>query len=187
MSKFLLLLGPSGVGKSSIIDELYRVDSRFRYISPFTTRELRKGETNKVHIEEEQMDAMAEKGAFLTINQIYGIRYATPKDSVLEELRNENFPIIDWPVNRMEVMHEAFPGQIYAVYILPPSKQILAERLRVDGRDTTGERLQKGVEELNAYENSEYEGLYDFAIISEDSQLESVAKAIYQKYIGSFN
>ncbi|MBI2459148.1 MAG: hypothetical protein HYV53_01175 [Parcubacteria group bacterium] len=58
MSKFLLLLGPSGVGKSAIIDELSKFDNRFVYISPYMTRPLRLGEKNKVAVSDEQMDEM---------------------------------------------------------------------------------------------------------------------------------
>ncbi|HBD04983.1 TPA: hypothetical protein DCZ32_00830, partial [Candidatus Uhrbacteria bacterium] len=58
MSKLLLLLGPSGVGKSAIIDELSKLDSRFVYISPYMTRPLRQGERNKIAVSDEQMDEM---------------------------------------------------------------------------------------------------------------------------------
>ena len=44
MQKFLLLLGVSGVGKSTIIRKLLAMDERFVYISPYITRQLREGE-----------------------------------------------------------------------------------------------------------------------------------------------
>jgi len=187
MSKFLLILGPSGVGKSSIIQELCLLDDRFLYISPFTTRPLREGEVDKVHIGDGEMSAMDKEGAFLAVNQLYGTRYATPKAPVVEALRTGNFPILDWPVSQMETMEAAFPGKLYAVYILPPSAEVLADRLRRDGRDVTGDRLQKGIEELVAYENSDYEGLYEYCIVSEESNIMNVAKAIYDRYLRSFS
>ena len=67
MSKFLLLLGPSGVGKSAIIDELSKLDSRFVYISPYMTRPLRVGERNKVAISDKQMDKMWARGELLSV------------------------------------------------------------------------------------------------------------------------
>lgn len=81
MTKFLLLLGPSGTGKSTIIRELRQMDERFIYISPYITRPLRENETDKVHISDQEMDLRKENGEFLTINNLYGIRYATSHDS----------------------------------------------------------------------------------------------------------
>lgn len=81
-TKFLLLLGPSGVGKSTIIRDMQAMDSRFVYISPYITRSLRKGEQDKIQISNQEMDERAARGEFLVINSFYGIRYATPNDSI---------------------------------------------------------------------------------------------------------
>jgi guanylate kinase len=113
VSKFLLLLGPSGVGKSTIIEELCRIDKRFVYISPYTTRPLREGEKNKISISGEQMDEMWSRRELLVINKLYGIRYATPRLPIEEALASEGFPVLDWPVSRIEVMNQAFPNQLY--------------------------------------------------------------------------
>jgi len=104
MSKFLLLLGPSGVGKSSIIEELLQLDSRFVYISPFMTRALREGEKNKISISGEEMDKMWNRGELLVINELYGIRYATPRLPIVQALAQGNFPVLDWPISRIEAI-----------------------------------------------------------------------------------
>ncbi|MBU4010588.1 MAG: guanylate kinase, partial [Proteobacteria bacterium] len=62
LSKFLLLLGVSGVGKSTLIRELKRLDERFIYISPYMTRPLREGESDKIEVSNEEMDLMISKG-----------------------------------------------------------------------------------------------------------------------------
>ena len=186
MSKFLLLLGPSGVGKSSIIEELIRLDSRFVYISPFMTRPLREGERNKISISGEEMDEMSERGEFLVINELYSVRYATPRQPIDQALKDGNFPVLDWPISRMSVMTEAFPNQLYVVYISPPSIEALQQRLAIDNRDTGGHRLRSAHEELKAQESSMHNGIYNFEIVSEENQVLKVAQTIYANYLKKF-
>lgn len=186
MSKFLLLLGSSGVGKSSIIEELIRLDSRFVYISPFMTRPLREGEKNKISISGEEMDEMSERGEFLVINELYGVRYATPRQPIEQALKDDNFPVLDWPISRMSVMTEAFPNQLYVVYISPPSIEALQQRLARDNRDTDGHRLRSAHEELKAQGSSMHNGIYDFEIVSEENQVPKVAQTIYANYLQQF-
>lgn len=187
MSKFLLLLGTSGVGKTAIIEELCRLDSRFVFMSPYMTRPLREGERNKISISSEQMDEIRNRGEFLAINELYGIRYATPRLPIVEALSSGNFPMLDWPISRIEIMKQAFPDQLYIVYISPPSIEVLSQRLAKDGRDADGSRLQNAHEELEAYWSSRYVGIYDFEIISEENQVLRIAHAIYTNYLKSFH
>ena len=186
MSRFLLLLGPSGVGKSTIIDELIRLDSRFTYISPYTTRDLREGEKNKISITDGEMDVMWSKGQLLVINTLYDIRYATPRQPILEALSNQRFPVLDWPVTKKQLMVDAFPEKIYSVYVSPPSVEILSSRLLKDGRDATGSRLKAARDELEAFWSQQYDGLYDLAVTSEDDKISEVARMIYTNYLSSF-
>lgn len=183
MSKFLLLLGPSGVGKSSIIEELIQLDSRFVYISPFMTRPLREGEKNKISISGEEMDRMWIQGELLAINELYGIRYATPRLQIVQALAEGNFPVLDWPISRIEVMTQVFPNQLCVVYVSPPSIEVLQQRLDKDGRDTDGHRLQSARKELEAYKSSRYIGVYNFEIVAEENHVPKIAHAIYTKYL----
>lgn len=185
MNKFLLLLGPSGVGKSSIIEKLCQLDNRFVYISPYMTRPLRKGEKNKISVSDERMDKMWHQGKLLVINEFYGIRYATPKSVIVETLINGNIPIIDWPISKIDIMVRFFPNQLYIVYISPPSIHVLHERLLKDGRDIDGSRFQSACEELKKYWSSQYTGIYDFEIISKENQISRVAQSIYINYLKS--
>lgn len=186
MSKFLIILGPSGVGKSSIIEELILLDNRFVYISPFMTRSLREKEKNKTFISGEEMDEMWNRGEFLAINELYGIRYATPLLPIVQALAKDNFPVLDWPISRMDVMTRAFPGQLHVVYVLPPSIEVLQQRLSKDGRDADGYRLRSAQEELKAYKSSRYIGVCDFEIVAEENHVPKIAHAIYVNYLKLF-
>lgn len=186
MSKFLLLLGPSGVGKSSVIERLRQADERFVYISPFMTRSLRDGEKDKVSISDEEMGEMADRGEFLVINERYGIRYATPKKPIMQALGDGKFPILDWPISRISIMTECFPDQLHRVYIAPPSIEVLAQRLLIDGRDTDGNRLKDARLELEAYWSLQYAGMYELEIVTRDHELSKATRTIYESYIASF-
>lgn len=188
MSKFLLLLGPSGVGKSVIIEELLKFDPRFVYISPFMTRPLRTGERNKIAVSEERMDELSRCGELLTVNVIYnGIRYGTPKLPIMKALEMGNYPVLDWPIERLEVLTQHFPDRLFVVYVSPPSIDVLRQRLTKDGRDADGTRFKSAEKELQRYWASEYVGSYDMAVVSEEDKITEIATAIHTDYLRSFN
>lgn len=186
MSKFLLLLGPSGVGKSMIIKELIKLDNKFIYISPYITRSLREGEKDKISVSDLEIDEMQNRGELLVINPLYGVRYATPRTPIVKALSEELFPVLDWPIDHIQVMTEAFPGKLYIVYIAPPSIQVLAQRLAKDGRDLNGDRLKSACKELQAFWLQKYVNLYDSSFISENENIFNVASLIYINYVKSF-
>ena len=187
MSKFLLLPGPSGVGKSAIIGELLKFDKRFVYISPYMTRPLRPGERNKVAVSDEQMDEMWRRGELLVVNKLYGgIRYGTPRLPIVEALAAGNFPVLDWPIDRLKVMTGAFPNQLFVVYVSPPSIDVLLQRLAKDGRDADGTRIANATDELQRFWSARYVGAYDYEIVSEDGRMAEIAETIYSNYLKSF-
>ncbi len=182
-SKFLLLLGPSGTGKSTVIRKLKELDSRFVYISPYMTRELREGETDKLPVTDAVMNEMNSRGEFLVINDLYGIRYATPRAPIIQALDSGNFPLLDWPVSRMDVMTTAFPDRLFTVYLIPPSEEVLKTRLGQDERDPTGDRLQAALQEFTEFQNGAYDHLFDLSVVTNDNQVPQIAQLVYTAYL----
>jgi len=185
MSKFLLLLGPSGAGKSTIIHELRDLDSRFIYISPYITRPLREGEKDKISITDEVMDTMDGKGEFLIINNLYDIRYATPRLPIIEAMEQKNFPILDWPISKMDIMTQAFPEDLLTVYIAPPTIEELRHRIKKDGRDTDGSRFRDAKAELKRYWAGEFDNYCDLKIVNQTGQTIEISQKIYSIYLKS--
>lgn len=181
-SKFLLLLGVSGVGKSTIIRELCKLDSHFVYISPFMTRELRSGETDKVPITGEQMDKMERQGKLLVVNKLYGVRYATPREPIEQAFMGEQFPLLDWPIDRLHIMQQAFPGKLFTVYIEPPDTETLRRR-SADGRDPEEKRMDAATAELAMLAQGTYDDAINYRVVSSEGEAASVAYAIYNKYL----
>jgi guanylate kinase len=181
-TKFLLLLGPSGVGKTSIIQWLRQLDDRFVYISPYITRKLRKGETDKVSVSSKKLDKLVRDGKILVVNQLYDIRYATPREPIEQAFEAEKFPLLDWPVERLDVMEQHFPGRLFKVYI-ETNPETLQQRLAADRRDPTQSRLTTGLAELGRLARGEYDPLIDYRIVNPTGEVDVVARTIYKQYL----
>lgn len=180
-------MGPSGAGKSSIIRYLKELDARFAYVTPLITRELREGERDKVHVSLEEITELDKAGKLLTVNVIYGIHYATPKYLIEDALNSGNFPVLDWPVQKLEVMEKHFGERLYKVYLQPDDAQELMRRLVQDGRDKDGKRYQSGLEELDNLNAGVYDGLFDLQLVNEKNHEKEIAHYIYEQFIASLN
>jgi guanylate kinase len=181
-SKFLLLLGVSGVGKSTIIRELRKLDSRFVYISPFMTRGLRLGEADKTPITGEQMDEMERQRKLLVVNELYGVYYATPREPIEQAFAEGQFPLLDWPIDRLRLMQQAFPEKLFTVYIEPPDVETLRRRL-ADGRDPQEKRMEAATAELAMLAQGAYDDVINHRVVSNEGEAALIAHAIYREYI----
>lgn len=183
-TKFLLLLGPSGVGKSTIIWALREICDRYVYVSPYTNRPLREGETDKINISDAEMDRLMKAGELLVVNEKFGWRYATPRGTILDAFAVNNYPLLDWPVDRLAVMKEAFEDRLFVVFVAPPSIQELEARLAIDGRDSDGLRLRAARTELESYYAGDYSSFCDIEVVSDDD-VKELARQIHSAYLGS--
>lgn len=184
-SKFLVLMGPSGTGKSTLIRLLKKLDDRFVYVTPLTTRVLRDGEVDKVHASLDEIQRLDSAGELLVINKIYDTYYATPKNIIEDALKQGNFPILDWPVEKWEIMKKNYDDQLYAVYIEPESIEELKRRLASDNRDIEGKRYEAGIVEMRMYLAGTYDHFLNLKIINTKDQEEAVANLIYNAFIAS--
>ncbi len=182
-SKFLLLMGPSGCGKSTLIQHLKKLDARFEYITPLTTRPLRPGECDKRHVSLDEMIELNKNGGLLAINYIYGIYYATPRSPIDQAFSQEKFPLLDWPVEKIDIIEKVYGKDIYRVYVRPEGSEELQKRLSKDLRDKDGKRYVAGIDELENFTAGKYEGLYDFTIINASGCDRETACTIYDHFI----
>ncbi|HVC58658.1 MAG TPA: hypothetical protein VND15_04255 [Candidatus Acidoferrales bacterium] len=185
-SKLLLLLGPTGVGKSTIMEKLPELDSRFVYISPYTTRALRKDETNKISISLGEFNALDKNGKFLAVNQLYGVFYGTPMKPIMDAFEAQKFPMLDWPVQKIEKMRIKFPEKTFSVYIEPPSLESLMARLGFDN-NRGDERKVAAENEYRALLRNEFIGRFDYRVVSNDNNVKETAKLIHKVYLTSLN
>jgi guanylate kinase len=167
----LVICGPSGVGKGSLIDNLMiRYSNLFGFSVSHTTRLPRPGEIHGKHyyfITAEEMQRQIVDGNFVEYAQVHGNFYGTSKQAIADLQRQDKITILD--IDRQGVMavkESRLPAKF--IFIAPPSMQVLEERLR--GRATETEeaiqrRLSNAAQEI-AY--GQTPGNFDHILVNDD-------------------
>lgn len=152
---------PSGAGKTSLVAALVAGDPDLLVSVSHTTRERRPGETDGVNyhfVSRERFEQMLARGDFLEHATVFGNLYGTSREQVLATLATGRDLIleIDWQGARQ--VRERVPGA-QSIYILPPSRATLEQRLRgrnQDGDEVIGHRMREAVSEMSHYDESDY-------------------------------
>jgi guanylate kinase len=163
----LIVSAPSGAGKTSLIKALLEREPSLKLAVSYTTRSPRPGEEDGVHyhfVDEPRFLAMIEEGAFLESAEVFGNRYGTAEASVRDELAagRDLLLEIDWQGARQ--VRACFPAAI-SIFVLPPSSDALAERLRGRGQDSESViagRMSKARDEMTHHDE------YDYLVVNDD-------------------
>ena len=136
----LVLVGPSGVGKSTIARRLAK-NLDFRYIVSVTTRPYKPGDQNGKtyeHLTREQFVHRLENDEFLEYANVFDDYYATPKHPALESIAQGENVLLEIDVQGALQVRAQYPEALL-IFILPPTEQTLLERLTSRGRETPAE------------------------------------------------
>jgi len=154
-ARLIVLSGPSGVGKDSVI-ELIRARSRSVWLSvSVTTRPKRDYEVDGVHyyfVDRSQFRQMVERGELLEWAEFAGNFYGTPRRPVEARLRRGLPALLKIDLQGARQVRRAMPGALL-VFLAPPSWNELERRLIGRGTDdpeTIRRRLEHAREELAA-------------------------------------
>ena len=162
MSPFpVILSAPSGGGKTTIARTLLARRPDLGYSVSCTTRAPRAGEVagrDYYFMSRAEFIAKREQGAFAESAEVHGNLYGTLKDEVERVMRGGKHVVMDIDVQGAVQFIRAFPISV-AIFILPPSGEVLLERLR--GRNTESPaqlaaRLQSALQELQQVDEYEY-------------------------------
>lgn len=145
--KLLVISGPSGVGKSSVVHALTE-RMAFHFSVSWTTRQRRAGErdgVDYVFVERAIFEKRIAEGGFLEWAEYSGNLYGTPRAGVLQHLERGEHVLLDIENDGAQQVKAAYPEAVL-VFIMPPSLDELERRLRSRG-DTSEEdvRLRLGV------------------------------------------
>jgi len=145
--KVVIISGPSGVGKSTICKEVVKqLNNAYLSISA-TTRPKAEAEVDGRDywfISKEQFQEWIHKGLLLEHAEVFGNLYGTPKDKVDEALQAGNTVILEIDVQGAKQAKGIYPDA-EIIFILPPSREDLAKRMNLRGREDT-ETAEKRLE-----------------------------------------
>ncbi|MBK67703.1 MAG: guanylate kinase [Rickettsiales bacterium] len=164
----LVLSSPSGAGKTTITREVLKRDRKISLSVSATTREQRPGEEDGVHYHfksQEEFKKMRENDELLEAANVFGNWYGTPKKAVTEALEKGGDVMFDIDWQGSQQLKENAIDDVITIFILPPSRSELENRLRSRAQDTDRvieDRMQKANSEISHYTE------YDFIVINED-------------------
>lgn len=165
----VVIVGPSGVGKSTVIKHLTKLEPRLRQVSVYTIREPRGAEDDKRHVSAEQLEALEQVGS-VKIFKHYGASYGEPIADVINIQNQGNTPIMDINVVYVEEWLSYVGCESFVVYLLPESLAELRSRLAKDSRDPTGERFKSACDEMTAMKAGRYRDIINVSRINYNSE-----------------
>jgi guanylate kinase len=166
----VIVSAPSGAGKTSLIKALLEAMDGITVSVSHTTRAPRPGEQNAVHyhfVDQNTFLAMQAQGQFLEHAKVFDNYYGTSK-TALEDTLNQGLDVIleiDWQGARQ--VRQQFADTL-SIFILPPSKQTLLQRLTGRGQDdeaVIARRMQEAVNEISHYSE------FDYLVVNDDFDL----------------
>lgn len=167
-----IISSPSGGGKGTLIREVLRTVPNIGYSVSFTTRARREGEADGIHynfVSHEEFENLIEQDEFLEYALVHGNYYGTSRRQVEREISMGRDIILEIDVQGADLVREK-TSETIEVFILPPSFEILRERLiarQTESNETLELRLKNSLEEVQEYTK------FDYVIINNE-----VAKAV---------
>ncbi len=184
--KLVIFSAPSGAGKSTIVRHLMGRDLGLAFSISATSRQPREGELDgrEYHFRTpEAFRDLIEKQAFIEWEEVYPGQYYGTLHSELERIWQEGLhAVFDIDVMGGLNLKKAFGDQACAIFIQPPSMEILEQRLRSRGSDSEASlrtRIEKAEQEM------QYASQFDHIVVNdrlEDAQAE--AEGHVRKFLG---
>jgi guanylate kinase len=162
-----IISAPSGAGKTSLVAELLNNMSNIKASISHTTRDRRPGEVDAVNyhfVSRPQFVDMIEQSAFLEHAEVFGNFYGTSQQWVADTLASGEDVILEIDWQGAAQVRKLFPAST-SIFILPPSKQALRERLHKraqDDAEVIEKRVAAATEEMSHYVEA------DFLVVNDD-------------------
>ena len=167
LNRLIIITGPSGVGKGTVVKELLDKDKDIWLSVSATTRTPRMGEKdgeNYYFISDEKFKDMIDKKEFLEWAKFAGNFYGTPLSSVNEKIEMGFIVLLEIEVEGAKQIKEKFPEAL-SIFLLPPSNEELERRIRNRGtekEDAINKRLSRANFEIASSDK------FDFVLTNHD-------------------
>ena len=162
----IVISGPSGAGKTTLVERLLPTDRRLVESVSVTTRPARPGENegeSYFFVSDDEFESL--KGEKLVEwAEVHGHSYGTPRQFVEAQLADGQHVVLNIDVQGGASVKKAFPNALL-IFILPPSLTVLEERIRgraADDRGTIEKRLENARDEVRLAAD------YDYVVINDD-------------------
>jgi guanylate kinase len=181
MISVFIISAPSGSGKSTLVHRLLTGVPALTFSISYTTRPPRTAETDGVDykfITRKDFETRLAHGEFLEYAEVFGNYYGTNRDTFEQAVHQGRDLVLDIDVQGARQLKVAIPEAI-SIFVLPPSRQVLEERLRArsqDSEEVIQRRLKGAAEEVRNYTQ------YDYVLINREieesaARLSSIVKA----------
>jgi len=172
----VVITGPSGVGKDTLVRELKRkLGDSLHVAVTATTRPPRPGERHGVHyyfLSQGEFEDLIRQGGLLEHATVYGHRYGVPKAPLREALSQGKDVVVRVDVQGGQFIKSHYPEAV-TIFLLPPSEEELARRLRGRGQD---DPQQVALRLLVAQEEMAQAQQFDYQVVND--QLEEAVEAV---------
>jgi len=166
--RLIVLSGPSGVGKDTVLRTLFELDPHLRYSVSYTTRAPRPGEVDGVSysfVDEPTFVRMVDDGEFLEWARVHGNLYGTSLRRVREHLDRGEDVVLKIDVQGAAQLRGKVGGEAVFIFLLPPSQEVLRERLR-SRESESGESLAQ--RDADAVRELAEAGRYDHRVVNDE-------------------
>jgi len=175
----VIISGPSGVGKDTIIEALQRRGHlpAYHYVVTCTTRAPRGNEIDGVSynfVTVPEFLALRDAGELLEANEVHGNWYGTPRRQVADALAAGRHAILKIDVQGADVVRARVPDALL-IFIAPPSVDALLERLTSRATETADELALR---QRNAAAEMARQKDYDYVVVNETGELTRTAERI---------
>jgi guanylate kinase len=179
----IIISGPSGVGKDTIIDAMRRAErdagraDRRHYVVTITTRAPRAGEVDGVDyhfVSRDEFLRIRDSRGFLEANEVHGNWYGSPRDQVRAALAVGKDVVLKIDVQGAQTVKEQV-SHAFLIFVVPPTMEALFQRLRRRATETADElelRQRNAALELARQDD------YDEIVTNETGQVERTAAEI---------
>lgn len=161
LGNLIIISSPSGGGKGTLIKEILRSVPAIGYSVSYTTRKPREGEQNGreyFFIDRAEFLKRISDGEFLEYAEVHGNFYGTSASQIRRETEAGRDVILEIDVQGAAIVIDRFPDAV-SIFILPPSYEVLRERLIARGTESTDSlelRLANSFGEIERFEEFQY-------------------------------
>lgn len=182
--KVVVIVAPSGAGKTTIAQRLLKEYPQLRFSVSATTRPARKGEEHGkdyYFLNDEEFDQKVANGEFLEWEPYSGHKYGTLRSEVDKLVESGYFPLLDIEVKGALNVQKLYGSDVVSIFIEPPSMDELKNRLSNRGSETDkslSKRLKRAEMEMK------YADHFDYSVVNDDLETAyTEVKEIIESYI----